>query len=43
MRQITSQQVELIDAILAERDVGGLTAAILEKDVHLTEVLRMLS
>lgn len=43
MRQIKNQQLEVIDAILAEKDVGGVTAAILEKDVHVTEVLQMLS
>jgi hypothetical protein len=33
MRIITPEQVELIDAVLAEVDVGLLTASILEKDV----------
>lgn len=43
MRAITNEQVELIDAVLAEKDVGGLTPAILEKDIHVTDVLRVLS
>lgn len=43
MRQITDRQLEIIDAVLAEKNVGGLTAAILEKDIHLTDVLHMLA
>jgi predicted nucleotidyltransferase component of viral defense system len=43
MKTITQSQVELIDAVIAEKDVGGLTAAILEKDVHVTEALHALS
>jgi len=33
----------LIDALLAEQDVGGISAAILEKDIHVTDALRALS
>jgi len=33
----------LIDALLAEKDVGGISAAILEKDIHVTDALRALS
>jgi predicted nucleotidyltransferase component of viral defense system len=43
MRTITTDQRELIDALLAERDVGGISAAILEKDIHVTDALRALS
>lgn len=42
MKHISDYQTELIDAVLAEKDVGGLTAAILEKDIHVTDVLREL-
>jgi hypothetical protein len=28
MKSINAEQVELIDAVLAEKDVGGLTAAL---------------
>lgn len=42
MKHISVYQTELIDAVLAEKDVGGLTAAILEKDIHVTDVLREL-
>jgi hypothetical protein len=40
MKSISVEQVELIDAVLAEKDVGGLTAAIFEKDIHLTDASR---
>ena len=43
MRTITESQFNLIDAVIAEKDVGGLTASILEKDVHVTEALHALS
>ncbi|CBJ39702.1 conserved hypothethical protein (plasmid) [Ralstonia solanacearum CMR15] len=43
MRTITQSQVDLIDAVLAEKQVGGLTAAILEKDVHVTEALHAIA
>jgi predicted nucleotidyltransferase component of viral defense system len=43
MKQISVYQSELIDAVLAEKDVGGLTAAILEKDIHVTEILHKLA
>ena len=42
MKIITPEQVELIDAVLAEVDVGLLTASILEKDVHVTDALQAL-
>lgn len=43
MRTITESQSNLIDAVIAEKYVGGLTTAILEKDIHVTEVLHALS
>ncbi|WP_320533893.1 nucleotidyl transferase AbiEii/AbiGii toxin family protein (plasmid) [Robbsia andropogonis] len=43
MKTITIDQRELIDALLAEKDVGGLSAAILEKDIHVTDALRAMS
>lgn len=43
MRKITEPQAELIEAVIAEKDIGGLTAAILEKDIHVTEALHALS
>lgn len=43
MKTITTDQRELIDALLAEQDVGGISAAILEKDIHVTDALRALS
>ena len=39
MKTLDGTQIELIDAILAERDVGGLTPAIFEKDIHVTDAL----
>jgi predicted nucleotidyltransferase component of viral defense system len=42
MKTITPEQIELIDAVLAEVDVGLLTASILEKDVHVTDALQAL-
>lgn len=39
MKVITPDQAELIEAVLAERDVGLLTASILEKDIHVTDAL----
>lgn len=42
MRKITEPQVELIDAVIAESATGGLTEAIIEKDIHVTEALHTL-
>lgn len=42
MKTITPEQVELIDAVLAEVSVGLLTASILEKDIHVTDALQAL-
>jgi predicted nucleotidyltransferase component of viral defense system len=43
MKTLTTEQRELIDAVVAERDIGQLTAAILEKDIHVTDVLKILA
>lgn len=43
MKTITVDQIELIDAVLAEVDVGLLTASILEKDIHVTDALQALA
>ena len=40
MRSLSSARRELIEALIAEGDVGGITAALLEKDEHLTDALR---
>lgn len=40
MRSLSSARRELIEALVAESDVGGITAALLEKDEHLTDALR---
>jgi len=32
MRTLSAERRELIDALLAEADVGGVTAGLLEKD-----------
>lgn len=42
MKTITGAQSELIQAVLAERDVGELTAGLLEKDIHVTDALEAL-
>lgn len=42
MKTLAAEQRELIDAVVAERDVGNITAAIFEKDVHITDTLRAL-
>lgn len=40
MRILLKERAELIEALVAEADLGGITAAILEKDEHLTDALR---
>jgi predicted nucleotidyltransferase component of viral defense system len=40
MRSLSIARRELIEALVAESDVGGITAALLEKDEHLTDALR---
>jgi predicted nucleotidyltransferase component of viral defense system len=42
MRTLTQAQADFVDAVVAEKDVGGLTAAIFEKDIHVTDVLQAL-
>ncbi|SHM70536.1 nucleotidyl transferase AbiEii/AbiGii toxin family protein [Rhizobacter sp. OV335] len=39
MRALPPERLELIDALVAEADTGGVTAALLEKDEHLTDAL----
>ena len=43
MKTISSEQKELIDALVAEELAGNLSAAVLEKDVHVTDALRALA
>ena len=43
MKTISSEQKELIDALVAEGLAGNLSAAVLEKDVHVTDALRALA
>lgn len=40
MRTLSQDRLDLIDALLAETDTGDITAALLEKDEHLTDALR---
>lgn len=42
MKVLSSERQELIDAIVAETAMGGITAGVLEKDEHLTDALRAL-
>lgn len=42
MRAIAPEVGELIEAVVAESPLPGITAGLLEKDVHLTEALRAL-
>lgn len=42
MKVLSSERQELIDALVAESAMGGLTAGLLEKDEHLTDALRAL-
>jgi predicted nucleotidyltransferase component of viral defense system len=42
MKALSSEQKELIDALVAESAMGGITAGLLEKDQHLTDALRAL-
>jgi len=36
MRPLTQERLDLIEALVAEADIGGVTAALLEKDERLT-------
>ena len=40
MRVLTNERLELIDALVAESDIGDVTAGLLEKDEHLTAALK---
>ena len=40
MKVLAKDRSELIEALDAEADLGGVTAALLEKDEHLTDALR---
>lgn len=42
MRRLTEQQVELIDAWLAQSGTNEVTPSLLEKDVHVTAALKVL-
>lgn len=42
MKVLSSERQELIDALVAETAIGGITAGLLEKDEHLTDALRAL-
>jgi predicted nucleotidyltransferase component of viral defense system len=42
MRVLAPERLELIDALVAETALGGITAGLLEKDEHLTDALRAL-
>lgn len=39
MKKISATNLNIIDAIVAEYDIGGLNASILEKDIHVTDAL----
>ncbi|MDR8398454.1 MULTISPECIES: nucleotidyl transferase AbiEii/AbiGii toxin family protein [Paraburkholderia] len=43
MKTISGAQKELIDALVAEGQAGNLSAAVLEKDVHVADALHALS
>ena len=40
MRALTTERRELIDALVAEADIGNISAGLLEKDEHLTAALQ---
>lgn len=42
MRQISDQQADLIEALILEKGFGDLRAAVLEKDIHVTDALHTL-
>jgi predicted nucleotidyltransferase component of viral defense system len=42
MKVLSSERQDLIDALVAETAMGGITAGLLEKDEHLTDALRAL-
>ena len=40
MRILAKDRADLIEALVAETDLGRVTAGLLEKDEHLTDALR---
>lgn len=42
MKRLPSNQVELIDAWIAESAISEITPALLEKDIHVTDALSAL-
>lgn len=42
MKVLGSERQELIDALVAETAMGGITASLLETGIHLTDALRVL-
>ena len=40
MRTLSTERLELIDALVSEANIGGVTAGLLEKDEHLTAALQ---
>jgi predicted nucleotidyltransferase component of viral defense system len=40
MRALSADRIELIDALVAEANIGDITAGLLEKDEHLTTALQ---
>lgn len=42
MKSLAKDRQDLIDALVAEPTLGGITAGLLEKDEHLTDALRAL-
>ena len=42
MKTLTGDRLALIDALVAETELGGVTAALLERDEHLADALRVL-
>jgi predicted nucleotidyltransferase component of viral defense system len=40
MRTLSAERIELIDALVAEANIGDITAGLLEKDEHLTVALQ---
>jgi putative heme-binding domain-containing protein len=40
MRKLSAERLELIDALVAEAEIGGVTAGLLEKDEHLIFALQ---
>ena len=41
MRTLSAERIELIDALVAEANIGDITAGLLEKDEHLTAALQV--